>query len=369
VNVAPTTWAALNAASSAVSYHYDSIRLEYPYVDITNFHTRLPEGPAPESEDVPEGVPSILSASVGGRDFSDRRKTPQGVPEDAHHIDDESECDGTVHEGPQGGLYCSPDDADEGGGGDSADPFDDSPDQVFDDITSSEDMAKTVENLTTTWTGWPTDSDAAPMWQAAEELTGNDNDPGDITGTPLTEQDVDEADVEAYQEYKSNLEDRLREKHGDEITAHRFMHSEAADALQEGESLQPRTLGSWTTDKDQIPDLVDSIPTPDGDFADPDEAVVVSMDIPVEDVFDHHAANPELDDANQNEVLVGAEPGTDLSTGDVQVVSEIEAAVIMQKQDEPSEYPNILLGYDFEPPEGKEESTQSLARRLLNRLR
>jgi len=298
-----------------------------------------------------------------------RQKTPDGVPDGAFSIGDESECDGTVHEGPRGGLYCEPDDDDGDGGDGSADPFDGLPHEVFEDITTSEEMAETVEDLTTTWTGWPTDSDAAPMWQAAEDLTGNDNDPGDITGTPLTEQDVDEEDVEAYQEYKSNLEDRLREEHGDEITAHRFMHSEAADTLREGEPLQPRTLGSWTTDEEQIPELVEEIPTPDGGFADPDEAVVVSMDIPVEDVYDHHAANPELDDAGQNEVLVGAGPDTDLSAGDVQVVSEIEAALTMQKQVESAEYPNILLGYDFEPPKDEEETTQSLARRLLDRLR
>ncbi len=44
-------------------------------------------------------------------------KTPAGVPGDAFHIDDESECDGTVHEGPRGGLYCSPDDDGDGDGG------------------------------------------------------------------------------------------------------------------------------------------------------------------------------------------------------------------------------------------------------------
>jgi hypothetical protein len=58
VDVPPTEWSGLANASSHGSYHYDSIRLEYAYVEITNFHDRLPEGPMPDPEDVPEGVPS-----------------------------------------------------------------------------------------------------------------------------------------------------------------------------------------------------------------------------------------------------------------------------------------------------------------------
>ncbi|MFC4549391.1 MULTISPECIES: phage portal protein [Halorussus] len=58
VNVPTTEWAGLVNASSHGSYHYDSIRLEYPYVEITNFHDRLPEGPAPDSEDVPDDIPA-----------------------------------------------------------------------------------------------------------------------------------------------------------------------------------------------------------------------------------------------------------------------------------------------------------------------
>ena len=59
VDVPATEWAALNSASSAGGYHYDSIRLEYPYIEITNFHDRLPEGPSPDPDDVPEDIPNI----------------------------------------------------------------------------------------------------------------------------------------------------------------------------------------------------------------------------------------------------------------------------------------------------------------------
>jgi len=57
VDVPVTEWGALAAASSHGSYHYDNIRLEYPYIEVTNFHDRLPEGPSPDPEDVPDDIP------------------------------------------------------------------------------------------------------------------------------------------------------------------------------------------------------------------------------------------------------------------------------------------------------------------------
>ena len=60
VNIPPSEWASLTSAGSAGGYHYDNIRLEYPYIEITNFHDRLPEGPAPDPEDVPDDVPGDI---------------------------------------------------------------------------------------------------------------------------------------------------------------------------------------------------------------------------------------------------------------------------------------------------------------------
>ncbi|QLH78682.1 phage portal protein [Halosimplex rubrum] len=60
VDIPPTEWAALTSAGSAGGYHYDNIRLEYPYIEITNFHDRLPEGPAPDPEEVPDDIPSDI---------------------------------------------------------------------------------------------------------------------------------------------------------------------------------------------------------------------------------------------------------------------------------------------------------------------
>lgn len=57
VDIPSTEWSALTSAGSHGGYHYDSIRLEYPYIEITNFHDRLPEGPTPDPGDVPDDIP------------------------------------------------------------------------------------------------------------------------------------------------------------------------------------------------------------------------------------------------------------------------------------------------------------------------
>ncbi|MUV59985.1 phage portal protein [Halobacterium sp. CBA1126] len=60
VDVPQSVWAALNSAGSHGSYHYSNIRLEYPYLEVTNFHDRLPSGPTPDPEDVPDDIPSDI---------------------------------------------------------------------------------------------------------------------------------------------------------------------------------------------------------------------------------------------------------------------------------------------------------------------
>jgi len=57
VDVPAAVWEALTSASSHGSYHYDNIRLEYGYLEITNNHDRLPEGPSPGSGDIPDDIP------------------------------------------------------------------------------------------------------------------------------------------------------------------------------------------------------------------------------------------------------------------------------------------------------------------------
>ncbi|SEW10425.1 phage portal protein [Natrinema salifodinae] len=56
VDVPAAEWSGLTSASSAGGYHYDNIRLKYPYVEITNFHDRLPEGPAPDPDEEPDDI-------------------------------------------------------------------------------------------------------------------------------------------------------------------------------------------------------------------------------------------------------------------------------------------------------------------------
>jgi hypothetical protein len=59
-DVSASLWQGLASASSHGSFHHSNIRLQRPYVEVTNFHSRLPEGPMPDPEDIPEGIPSEI---------------------------------------------------------------------------------------------------------------------------------------------------------------------------------------------------------------------------------------------------------------------------------------------------------------------
>jgi hypothetical protein len=249
-------------------------------------------------------------------------QTPEGVPPNAQGpVGDTSEIPegAQTFEGPQGGTYFLP--SGEEAESEPGNVFDESSEEVFTELAEDGQVAEQVAELSQSWSGWPTDDSTAPMWVAASEMTGNDNDPGTPFGDPLIDPNVDQEAVDAYQEYQENLTEKLREEHGDEMTAHRFLHGEAAEAIQNGESVDARTLGSWTTDDEQIPELVDEV-APDPEQA-KENAVVVTMDIPVENVMDYHEANPALDEAGQEELIAALDFGSDLSRGNVQTLDEL----------------------------------------------
>jgi len=56
LDVPPDEWEGLTNAGSHGSYHYDEIRLDYAYEEITDNHSRLPDGPAPDADEVPAGI-------------------------------------------------------------------------------------------------------------------------------------------------------------------------------------------------------------------------------------------------------------------------------------------------------------------------
>jgi len=60
VDVPTTEWQSLVNAGSAGSYHHSNIRMNFAYLEVTNFHDRLPEGPTPDSEDIPDDIPSDI---------------------------------------------------------------------------------------------------------------------------------------------------------------------------------------------------------------------------------------------------------------------------------------------------------------------
>ncbi|SEO70854.1 hypothetical protein SAMN05216388_101765 [Halorientalis persicus] len=190
---------------------------------------------------------------------------------------------------------------------------------------SDESDRQTVSNLTQAWAGWPTDSDTAPLWKAAEQATGNRNDPTDITDTPMLQNQASPETVQTAADYQDHVSDVLGEvAEGDTITAHRFLHGEAAERLRNGESLPPRTLASWTTDENTIGQVIDEAGfDAEGNPIEAEDAVVVTMEVPIENVMDHHAINPELNNAGQNEAIIGLPESDDLADGTVREATEV----------------------------------------------
>jgi PBSX family phage portal protein len=56
LGVSESTWEGLASAASHGSYHHDNIRTDYPYEEITDNHSRLPDAPSPDGEELPTGV-------------------------------------------------------------------------------------------------------------------------------------------------------------------------------------------------------------------------------------------------------------------------------------------------------------------------
>lgn len=70
----------------------------------------------------------------------------QDIPDNAYAIDDSSECDGSVVQGPQGGTYCVPD-ADGPGGGDDGDTDGDSAANWGGDAPQSVDLSNETDSM------------------------------------------------------------------------------------------------------------------------------------------------------------------------------------------------------------------------------
>ena len=270
-------------------------------------------------------------------------------------------------EKPSGGAENESDSTDDTSPGDDVDDVE-FMEGKFEEF-GTESQREVVSDATRSWVGWPTDKKTAPMWHAAEEQTFNDNDPSTISNMSMLRVEADPSAVDAMTEYQEYVSDTLEsEIEGDTITAHRFIHGEAAEKLRSGESLPPRTLASWTTDEEKIAKVADDVGfDEEGDPIQLNDSVVVTKEIPIENAIDHHAVNPQLNDGGQKEMVAGLSKSDDLSEGEVQEATEMvrgeEAATATAKSRRESrskaDIPNILLGYDFEPPEGMaEESDQ-----------
>jgi len=56
LDVPQEEWEGLLNAGSHGSYHHENIRTAYPYEEVTDVHSRLPEGEQPDRDELPEGI-------------------------------------------------------------------------------------------------------------------------------------------------------------------------------------------------------------------------------------------------------------------------------------------------------------------------
>jgi len=228
-----------------------------------------------------------------------------------------------------------------------------SPEDVYKDF-GDEEKRKRVSKAAQSWVNWPSTPGAEPIWKAAYEETDNENTPEEVGAPDLL--DISEDQLESIREYSEFLTERLREEHGDTVKLHRILNGEAAERLRNGESLQPRTVASWTSSLANAEQIIQHI------NANPESSVVVTMEIDVEDVWLYQEAQPEMP-AVQKEAIVALDWSEDLQDGKIRPVAE--AVEDLMKVEDLSEtmkrkdYPNILLGYDLDPMEGVELEEES----------
>lgn len=184
----------------------------------------------------------------------------------------------------------------------------------------TEEDRENVSNAFNEWAAWALSEETTPLWDAAREKTGNENLPdgpgiGSFLGDP--QPDVQES----VTEYSEWLADKLRDKYGDTIIAHRILHGDAAQTLRDGGRLEPRTLASWTTSLDTMDEIVGQT----GADVDEDlsESVIVSKEIPVENVMGVHSANKNLDARGQDELVAALDRRDRLSDGEIMDASEV----------------------------------------------
>jgi hypothetical protein len=202
------------------------------------------------------------------------------------------------------------------------------PDIDFSDFGSEQDRQNVSETFNE-WAAWPLAEDTTPAWDAAvngestegwEIARDRANLPdnpgfGSFLGDPQPEK---QASLAKHSEW---LTEQLREQHGDTITAHRILHEEAAQRVQGRAGLEPRALASWTTSIDTMDEIVAQ--TGADTDVDLSESVIVTKEIPVENVFGIHTANNNLDARQQDELIASLPRDENLGDGEITQASEV----------------------------------------------
>ena len=153
-----------------------------------------------------------------------------------------------------------------------------------------EEQYQALEEAYDYWSGYETDSDvyidedreledggpqsdgAAPIWQLANEITGNDN----LERDELLDMDVDDSTIEALMLHKESVNEALREVYGDTVTAFRGLTGDISQELKgSGGEMDHRAVESWAVK----PGIAEDFATWDGA-----DGVMIETEIDIEDI-------------------------------------------------------------------------------------
>jgi len=186
-----------------------------------------------------------------------------------------------------------------------------SPEDVFSNFGTDEER-EVIDRVIDSWVSQPGASGTKSLWQVASEKTGNKK----IVDESFLDKDVSEREKEVIRRYSDFVTERVREDFGEEIELHRFLQGEVAQRLKNGESVQPRAVGSWTTTEDIMNTLLETL------GKDAEGGVVISKKFRVEQLIAIQEAHPDMPES-QREAIVAAPPDADLQEAEIREGLEV----------------------------------------------
>lgn len=178
------------------------------------------------------------------------------------------------------------------------------PDDVYDFWDPLPKPKRAVESVYRAWKRWPTEEDAAAIWQAAAEDSGRENVPDAfISGAPLLEVGTTREKRDALRNFRDFTTGFIDSRIGDRVILHRYIDSSLADRVLDGEAIPFRTLESWSSNARAVGRFAKEV---HGET----EGAVLTAEMPVEWIWGAWATMPILGESQQ-EVVVAIPPGFD----------------------------------------------------------